>query len=91
VVLMGCAVESPACYPSPWCWWAGRPDAIRLSYRGCGGTVIVVPIGNPDGSPTRRRCNGKEVKAAICPEMKVQCCTCLLPVVRDGLLARFLL
>jgi hypothetical protein len=40
-----------------------------------------------DGSPTRRRCNGKEVKAAICPEMKVQCCTCLLPVVRDGLSA----
>jgi hypothetical protein len=43
-----------------------------------------------DGWSTRRRCNGKEVKAAICPEMKVQCCTFLLPVVRDGLLARFL-
>jgi hypothetical protein len=47
VVLMGCAVESPECYPSPWYWWAGRPDAIRLNCRGCGGTVMVVPIGNP--------------------------------------------
>jgi hypothetical protein len=43
VVLMGCAVESPVCYPSPWCWWAGRPDAIRLSCRGCGGTAMEPP------------------------------------------------